>query len=222
MRRGRIYRFALYLLSLAAVTWALFAGTRYIRELWQGLHQDTHGTVAASTLKSIQQIVRLNTLEVTKLVPIHKKWEGQEAFALGRYRAYISFDLERMETHLRGDTVVAVLPPEVIEIYEEEKDGFRVIDVWGTDIWARIQAKGLSAEQENEMRQMGVRAIKSLLYTEGLVKKARREALERSAELLGLLPGTVIIIDHPLSADETEKVFRTPHLEQGVPTLERE
>ena len=215
MRRAKLLRKGVVVIAIIALGWGVYAGSKLMMQMAQDSSSGVSGEVPSSTIREIREVIRLNTLEVVKTIPIHAKWEDQEAFGLCRYRAYITFDLDQLKTYMKGDTVVAVLPPEKIEIYEDEAFGTKIIDVWGTTFRSRLSGtgSGLSVERENEMRKMGVVSVRGALYAEGYVDRAREEALHRCSQLLSMVPGTVIVVDAKSRLDY-ERPKLSPHVEQ--------
>lgn len=168
---------------------------RNIGPWWENQGLFNKPEVNATLVHEIQKVIQLSTLHVTKVVPVKKQWENYSAFGVGEFNVTIGFDLERLTTYTKGDTIIAQLPPEKIEVYENPQNPFQVVDIWGNNPWSRLNTTGITTLQENEMKQQAVASIRSDLYTDGYIQKARSEALVQCAKLLSILPGTVIITD---------------------------
>lgn len=151
--------------------------------------------VYPSLVTDIRELLRVTTLEGDRMIPVTLEEDGVGAFALGNYKVRISYDVERLETYQMGDTLLVRLPEEDVAIFENDRVGFRVFDVWGTSFWTRLSGVKLSIEQENRMRKMATEQLKKELHRDGSIKKARSQAIEAVGDMLSILPGTVIVLE---------------------------
>ena len=99
---------AILVLVLAAIVGTLW---------WVESHRVSADTIPA-TLEDVKGMVKLCALEIHDDVPIRDSINGKWIFAKGKINGYVTFDLERMEYEVKGDTIIVMLPPEKVEIYE--------------------------------------------------------------------------------------------------------
>lgn len=149
--------------------------------------------VLLNVAEDAKELVRLTTLEDERVVAIEYDESGVGAFGVGHYRVRISFDIEAMETEVSEDTLWVRVPQPQVTILEHEERGFEVVDVWGNDILNRLKGPSLSAEQENRMKAQAMSKLRSELYQDGSVQRAKDQAVEMLHSMLGIVPGVVII-----------------------------
>lgn len=152
-------------------------------------------TILLSASNDVKEIVRLTSLEGERIVPVTYKKNGIGAFGIGHYNTRISFDIEKIEDSIVGDTLFIRLPEPQIKILENQQNGFRVLDVWGENIFTRIQGPHLSVDAENEMKRNAITALQSELRKDGSVQRAKEQATEMILKMFSLMPGTVIVLD---------------------------
>lgn len=182
---------------------------------------ETTHRILHSTIADVQSIVRITSLEGVRSVPVKYEKNGVGAFGIGSYRFHISYDVERLESYIQGDTIVVRLPHETVTILEDEGQGFKVLDVWGTNVLSRMAGPRLSIEQENQMRSQAMAQVRSDLKHEGVISQARSHALTLISDMLSLVPGTVIVLspDQALPSEnmvgkicpDPELTLPTPH-----------
>lgn len=177
-----------------------------VTDIRQSRRQKTTNKVLYSAITDVRSIVRVTSLEGIRSVPVSYKEDGIGAFGIGTYRFRISYNAEEMDTYIQGDTLLVRLPHEKVTILEDETAGFKVIDVWGTNIFSRFAGAQLTLRQENKMRSKAMAQVNSDIKTQGLKLQARTHAMTMISNMLSLVPGTVIVLspDDPLpgSIDE--------------------
>ncbi|MCM1137480.1 MAG: DUF4230 domain-containing protein [Duncaniella sp.] len=148
-----------------------------------------------STIEDVKRMVKLCALEIHDDVPMRDSINGKWIFAKGRMNGYITFDVEKMEYHMEGDTLYVTLPPEVVEIYEStDKDSYRVYDTWDKSFLGVGQ---LTTAEENILKErMKQRYVRSV-YDCGYVDRARKTAIETLTNLLSHFP-IPIVVEYPL------------------------
>ena len=157
-------------------------------------HQNSEA-VYASMIKDIKELIRVTTLEGDRMIPVTLEDKGVGAFALGSYKVRISYNVEALETYQLGDTLLVRLPREEVTILENDRVGFRVIDVWGTTVWSRLRGVTLTLEQENRMREIAKSRLRKDLQRDGSIQEARNNAIHAVSDMLSVVPGTVIVLE---------------------------
>lgn len=184
-----------------------------------GKKQDTEGEML-SAVRSVREVLRVTSVEGTRVIPVtYKGRNGTNAFAVGRYRYRISYDIDSVKSYRSGDSLLIVrLPQETVRILEDEKEGFRVLDVWGTGFLGNLFGTSLKTEDENKMKQMATNRLRQILETDGTVSKARDAALSTVGEMfaLSVIGGRVIVLP-PL--DPGQKIDPTVSEKSAVPIL---
>lgn len=184
-----------------------------------GKKQDTEGEML-SAVRSVREVLRVTSVEGTRVVPVtYKGRNGTNAFAVGRYRYRISYDIDSVKSYRSGDSLLIVrLPQETVRILEDEKEGFRVLDVWGTGFLGNLFGTSLKTEDENKMKQMATNRLRQILETDGTVSKARDAALSTVGEMfaLSVIGGRVIVLP-PL--DPGQKIDPIVSEKSAVPIL---
>ncbi len=184
-----------------------------------GKKQDTEGEML-SAVRSVREVLRVTSVEGTRVIPVtYKGRNGTNAFAVGRYRYRISYDIDSVKSYRSGDSLFIVrLPQETVRILEDEKEGFRVLDVWGTGFLGNLFGTSLKTEDENKMKQMATNRLRQILETDGTVSKARDAALSTVGEMfaLSVIGGRVIVLP-PL--DPGQKIDPIVSEKSAVPIL---
>ncbi len=184
-----------------------------------GKKQDTEGEML-SAVRSVREVLRVTSVEGTRVVPVtYKGRNGTNAFAVGHYRYRISYDIDSVKSYRSGDSLLIVrLPQETVRILEDEKEGFRVLDVWGTGFLGNLFGTSLKTEDENKMKQMATNRLRQILETDGTVSKARDAALSTVGEMfaLSVIGGRVIVLP-PL--DPGQKIDPIVSEKSAVPIL---
>lgn len=182
---------------------------------------ETTHRVLSSAIADVQSVVRVTSLEGIRSVPVKYEKDGTGAFGVGTYRFRISYDVENMDAYVQGDSIIVRLPKEKVTILEDEHQGFRVLDVWGTNIFSRFSGPRLTIANENMMRSTAMAQVKSDLKNEGIISQARSHAMSIISNMLSLVPGTVIVLgpDDPLPGSINDKTV-CPNPELSLPNPE--
>lgn len=133
-------------------------------------------------ISDLSTMVQLCTLDFYEDVPL-KATKGPRHF-MGKMTVTgsITFDLEKIRQSQRGDTLVVVLPPEIITVNESTDDGaYRVIDTWSDRF---LGSSNFTAAEVNEIKRKTIESYRRKLYREGRVAEARRQARLNLASLL--------------------------------------
>ena len=174
---------AILVLVLAAIVGTLW---------WVESHRVSADTIPA-TLEDVKGMVKLCALEIHDDVPIRDSINGKWIFAKGKINGYVTFDLERMEYEVKGDTIIVMLPPEKVEIYEStDKGAYRVYDAWDNTLFGKGE---ITTAEENALKERMKQRYINAVYSKGYVRRARKSAKETLTKLFGHLDGTVILVD---------------------------
>ncbi len=129
----------------------------------------------------VEELVRLCSVEIYEDYALKDSVDGRHLFARMLVRGSISFDVEHLNVTTEGDSVVVVLPSEIVEIYEAtDDDAYELIDRWDSN----NREAPISNAEENAMKLRAKERIVSRLYENGTVRRARLEASETLASLM--------------------------------------
>ncbi|MDO5036391.1 MAG: DUF4230 domain-containing protein [Porphyromonas sp.] len=186
----RVIAVLILLLAIPLVVWLVRLASSSYRSEKEGTNK-----VFSQAVMDSRQLLRVTALEAVRSVPITREEKGVGVFALGYYRVRISYDVERLQYFISGDTLRLQLPPAEVSVLEHEEMGFEVLDVWGTDFWTRLKGARLSLSEENKLRVQAMQQLRAELYRDGTVERANEQAKQVLLDMLSLVPGTVIIED---------------------------
>lgn len=160
---------------------------------WMESHKVSADTIPA-TIEDVKGMVKLCALEIHDDVPMKDSINGKWIFAKGRINGYITFDLEKMEYDVKGDTITVVLPPEKVEVYEStDKGAYRVYDAWDNTLFGKGE---LTTREENILKERMKRRFVDAVYSKGHVRRARATAVSTLSNLFTHLNGNVVIVDY--------------------------
>lgn len=182
-------------MALVLLLLILLLSAYLIRIAFGGRADSERHDILGARATELRQMVRLSSMKIYKEADLKAQVDGINVFAIGTYNIFIDFNVEAMKVQTHGDTLYAELPPETVRVLEVQGKGFRVVDSWSNNILKRISGTTLSAQQENQLRQQLAGRLLGEMYSQGIVKRARANALHTLTELFSLVPGTVIIID---------------------------
>ncbi|MDE6061320.1 MAG: hypothetical protein K2G00_00975, partial [Duncaniella sp.] len=107
--------FSLYVTGIILIVVLALGGGLY---LWRSSTESTNMAISETKLSEIKDMLKLCTMEVRDDVAIKDSINGKWIFAKATVNGYIRFDLEKLDYQVKNDSVVIILPPEEIEIYE--------------------------------------------------------------------------------------------------------
>lgn len=150
-------------------------------------------------IRDIAPMVQLCTVEFYDEIPLKARKGSRHFFGKLGIEGSISFDLEKIETEYRGDTLVVTLPPEIVTLNESTEPGsYQVIDTWNDSFFG---SSGFTAAEENEIKNKVMSGYRWQLYAGGRVRRARREAALSLKGLLSAMTGRVVEIKDDVSAE---------------------
>ncbi|MDE6296750.1 MAG: DUF4230 domain-containing protein [Muribaculaceae bacterium] len=154
----------------------------------------------------IRPMVKLCSVELSEDVPVRGDIGTRHLFARATLKGTISFDLEKAASTWEGDTLVVILPPEIVSVYEStDPNSYKVIDVWNDKF---LGSSNFTVGEENEIKRQAVEAWRDTIYSRGYVERARSEAVRNLGMMLRpLTVGKMLRIVDP-----------TPNGSRGVTT----
>ena len=162
-----------------------------------------------TVITDITDVLRVTVLESEEVVPVTYRTGRTEAFGVGHYRTRIYFDVEQLAAVQHGDTLFVRLPQPEVAILEDETRGFVLVDVWSRDLGTNLIGPRLSTQQENAMRLKAVEEARRRVSSAENLSRARSEAAAVLADMLSIVPGTVIVYTSPFDAlpDDPDRVL---------------
>lgn len=145
-------------------------------------------------IAQLTEMADLCTVEIYAEVPVKGRIGKRHFFATQIQQGYISFPVDSIGIEEKGDTAVIYLPKERVEMLESTDSGsFRIIDTWSDGF---LQSGHFSADEENRIKLKGKELAIKRLYSDGTVRRARREGKQRLGEMLAALwHRPVMVID---------------------------
>lgn len=162
-----------------------------------------------TVITDITDVLRVTVLESEEVVPVNYSTGRTEAFGVGHYRTRIYFDVEQLAAVQHEDTLFVRLPQPEVAILEDETRGFVLVDVWSRDLGTNLIGPRLSTQQENAMRLKAVEEVRRRVSSAENLSRARSEAAAVLADMLSIVPGTVIVYTSPFDAlpDSPDRVL---------------
>ena len=172
----------LRLILTVVIVAALVAGVIIV---WRSITRTDSGPevyVRPAVISDIRDMARLCTVEIYSELPVQDTIDNKVIVAVQKQHGTVSFDMEKLDIDTSGDTVRAILPPEIVELYESTDDNaYKVVDTKGLGL---LSSDRLTNEQDNRFKErLRARSIERL-YRDGVVANARKEARRQLAHLL--------------------------------------
>lgn len=182
--------FSLYVTGIILIVVLALGGGLY---LWRTSTESTNMAISETKLSEIKDMLKLCTMEVRDDVAIKDSINGKWIFAKATVNGYIRFDLEKLDYQVKNDSVVIILPPEEIEIYESSaNNSYEVIDTWNASM---LDLRRMTAAEETAIKKRMARKYKASFYDKGYVKRARASAVETLSRLLSIIDPKITVID---------------------------
>lgn len=162
-----------------------------------------------TVITDITDVLRVTVLESEEVVPVTYRTGRTEAFGVGHYRTRIYFDVEQLAAVQHRDTLFVRLPQPEVAILEDETRGFVLVDVWSRDLGTNLIGPRLSTQEENAMRLKAVEEARRRVSSAENLSRARSEAGAVLADMLSIVPGTIIVYTSPFDAlpDDPDRVL---------------
>lgn len=182
--------FSLYVTGIILIVVLALGGGLF---LWRSSTESTNMAISETKLSEIKDMLKLCTMEVRDDVAIKDSINGKWIFAKATVNGYIRFDLEKLDYQVKNDSVVIILPPEEIEIYESSaNNSYEVIDTWNASM---LDLRRMTAAEETAIKKRMARKYKASFYDKGYVKRARASAVETLSRLLSIIDPKITVID---------------------------
>lgn len=182
--------FSLYVTGIILIVVLALGGGLH---LWRTSTESTNMAISETKLSEIKDMLKLCTMEVCDDVAIKDSINGKWIFAKATVNGYIRFDLEKLDYQVKNDSVVIILPPEEIEIYESSaNNSYEVIDTWNASM---LDLRRMTAAEETAIKKRMARKYKASFYDKGYVKRARASAVETLSRLLSIIDPKIMVID---------------------------
>ncbi len=140
----------------------------------------------------IRTMSDLCTLEIYEDVPVKGHIGTKHFFARQTRKGQIMFPLDSLDIDMEADTIRIKLPKEKVEILEStDPSSFEVIDTWNTDL---LGSSVLTNSEESYLKDQARKAAIKSLYTDGTIKRARREASSRLTDFIGMITGKPVVV----------------------------
>ena len=182
--------FGLYVAGIILIVVLALGGGLY---LWRSNAGSTNVAISETKLAEIKEMMKLCSMEVRDDVVIKDSINGKWIFAKTTVNGYIRFDLEKLDYQVRNDSVVILLPPEEIEIYESSaNNAYEVIDTWNASM---LDLRRMTAAEETAIKKRMAGRYRASFYDKGYVKRARASAVETLNHLLSLMDPKITVVD---------------------------
>lgn len=146
-------------------------------------------------VRDIRPMVQLCSVEIYEEVPVKATIGTRHMVARETLTGSVSFDLEKLESHMSGDTLVVTLPPEIVVVRESTApDSYRVIDTWNDRLFS---SGNFTTAEENAIKRRVEASAVRLVYSKGYVGRARREAVANLASMLASVTGSPVKVVDP-------------------------
>lgn len=205
MNTAKILKWATLLIALLLITGGIIWGVIWFN---RSSEEVPVAKIEPARVIDVRPMVKLCSVELNEDIPIRGDIGSRHLFAKAALKGTISFDLEKAVSSWAGDTLVVILPPEIVSIYEStEPDSYKVIDVWNDKF---LGSSNFTVSEENEIKRAAVESWRDSIYSRGYVERARSEAVRNLGVML-----------RPLTADKMLRIVDpTPKGNRGAKSAE--
>lgn len=155
--------------SLTAVilfVWFAISNHNNSIEVYDGKIKDIKTMVQLCSVEFYNEVVIVDTLDNNKVLCAKQKQRGS-----------VSFDLENIEFYNDGDTAIFILPPEIVEVFEDTDDNsWEIIDEHNLELFG---SDDLNEDEEKQITNRHRENSIHLLYQNGVVRRAREEGVDQ-------------------------------------------
>lgn len=152
-------------------------------KLWPERETAHQYQLTPARIQAIRSIVRLATVEIVRDAPVRARAGSRHLVGSMTLTGEITFDLDRMNVSMSGDTLIVSIPSPDIILRESTAPGsYKVYDTWND---YPLLSAALTTVEENRAKQAAIAAERQRLIEEGTVENARRNAVESVIRLLG-------------------------------------
>ena len=167
---NRISKIAIALVGMCALAWVVYV---------LAFASNDKVIVGKGKINKVDTMVELCSIDFYNEVPIIDTVQNWVCFAKQKQRGSISFDIENLDIDANGDSVLIILPPEIIEIMEATDDkAWETVDSKDLTWLQRLSTSRAPVEVWSIVKKNALIKSKKNLYQAGIVERARVEGAE--------------------------------------------
>lgn len=167
---NRIFKIAIALVGMCALAWVVYV---------LAFASNDKVIVGKGKIDKVDTMVELCSIDFYNEVPIIDTVQNWVCFAKQKQRGSISFDIENLDIDANGDSVLIILPPEIIEIMEATDDkAWETVDSKDLTWLQRLSTSRAPVEVWSIVKKNALIKSKKNLYQAGIVERARVEGAE--------------------------------------------
>lgn len=167
---NRIFKIAIALVGMCALAWVVYV---------LAFASNDKVIVGKGKIDKVDTMVELCSIDFYNEVPIIDTVQNWVCFAKQKQRGSISFDIENLDIDANGDSVLIILPPEIIEIMEATDDkAWETVDSKDLKWLQRLSTSRAPVEVWSIVKKNALIKSKKNLYQAGIVERARVEGAE--------------------------------------------
>ena len=167
---NRIIKIAIALVGMCALAWVVYV---------LAFASNDKVIVGKGKINKVDTMVELCSIDFYNEVPIIDTVQNWVCFAKQKQRGSISFDIENLDIDANGDSVLIILPPEIIEIMEATDDkAWETVDSKDLTWLQRLSTSRAPVEVWSIVKKNALIKSKKNLYQAGIVERARVEGAE--------------------------------------------
>lgn len=200
MIKSIIKRYVTIILVVATIALAAFFIIRNLTAKKETI------TVRPAVVTDVKSMARLCTVEIYSEIPVKDTVGSKVILAVQKQRGSVSFDMDRLDVDASGDTVRAILSPEIVELYESTDDN--AYDVIDTKSLSLLRSGKLTNAEDNIVKQRIRKRSIHRLYKEGVIANARKEARTNLASLLGKLYRKPVVVRDTMPKGKLVRTIR--------------
>lgn len=173
---NRIFKIAIALVGMCALAWVVYV---------LAFASNDKVIVGKGKINKVDTMVELCSIDFYNEVPIIDTVQNWVCFAKQKQRGSISFDIENLDIDANGDSVLIILPPEIIEIMEATDDkAWETVDSKDLKWLQRLSTSRAPVEVWSIVKKNALIKSKKNLYQAGIVERARMEGAENLQTLM--------------------------------------
>lgn len=187
------------ILILVAVIFAIVAVVALV-SWWSSAPEADRVHVDDARIAEVKSMVQLASLDMYEEIPIKASIGNRHIIARQRLEGSVNFDLENLEMTQKGDTLMVVLPREIVTVRESDTPGsYEVVDTWNDKF---LGSDHFTTAEENGIKKRAMDNYVKSLYAKGVIREARRTARENVKNLLGPVTGKTVIVIDPMPSGQ--------------------
>ena len=173
---NRIFKIAIALVGMCALAWVVYV---------LAFASNDKVIVGKGKIDKVDTMVELCSIDFYNEVPIIDTVQNWVCFAKQKQRGSISFDIENLDIDANADSVLIILPPEIIDIMEATDDkAWETVDSKDLKWLQRLSTSRAPVEVWSIVKKNALIKSKKNLYQAGIVERARMEGAENLQTLM--------------------------------------